>query len=309
MELLSPLLLTLNNIGGRIMANKDFQYDPEAEENSKKYRLPYALCKAKGIKVEEWWKPSDCWRALKNGGYIKSVPQAYKDYYIQLRKERQKEYNARATKKRQQLKSGEHNPTKDYIHKNNHIDGAIKSSPMDFKEADSGNCNPFYQESVKGSLLGGANGLIGYRHNCQTCVATYVARRKGYNVRALPNLNNKAIYQLSYKTNLAYLDSNNKHPNYISVKNLDNISNIVKQNEIYTLEFDWKGKNSGHIIIAERNNQGNLFLYDPQTNEQYFNDDMYNKILKRAHHFTMLRVDNCNLDENFCDKIMKGNKK
>ena len=27
----------------------DFEYDPEAEDNTKKYRLPFALCKANGI--------------------------------------------------------------------------------------------------------------------------------------------------------------------------------------------------------------------------------------------------------------------
>lgn len=32
----------------------DFKNDPEGESNAKKYRLPFALCKAKGIKIQDW---------------------------------------------------------------------------------------------------------------------------------------------------------------------------------------------------------------------------------------------------------------
>ena len=41
--------------------DNNFKYDPEEEDesNSKKYRLPFALCKAAGIQIEDW-----CVRAM-----------------------------------------------------------------------------------------------------------------------------------------------------------------------------------------------------------------------------------------------------
>lgn len=48
----------------------DFKNDPEGGGN-KALRLPFALCKAKGIKIQDWWTPRDAWNALKSGGYVR----------------------------------------------------------------------------------------------------------------------------------------------------------------------------------------------------------------------------------------------
>ncbi len=45
------------------MADEEFKYDPEAGEDNKKLRLPFALCKAKGIEIKDWWTPRDAWNA------------------------------------------------------------------------------------------------------------------------------------------------------------------------------------------------------------------------------------------------------
>jgi len=82
----------------------DFQYDPEAEDNSKKYRLPFALCKANGIQTEDWWTPKDAWEALKHGGIVDDVSEEYKEYYRQLKKETSKKSNERTKLKKNQLK-------------------------------------------------------------------------------------------------------------------------------------------------------------------------------------------------------------
>ena len=57
----------------------DFEYDPEAEQNTKKYRLPFALCKANGIPIQDWWRPSDAWEALSNAGYVIDVSEEYNE--------------------------------------------------------------------------------------------------------------------------------------------------------------------------------------------------------------------------------------
>ena len=60
--------------------------------------------------------------------------------------------------------------------------------------------------------------LFGYTTNCQTCVVAFKARMRGYDVRALPNNRNPYITDLSYRTNLAYVDKNGNTPSYIAPK-------------------------------------------------------------------------------------------
>ena len=49
------------------MADEEkFKNDPEAGQDTKKLRLPFALCKSKGIEIQDWWTPRDAWNALKN---------------------------------------------------------------------------------------------------------------------------------------------------------------------------------------------------------------------------------------------------
>lgn len=73
------------------MAEKEFEYDPEGEEKSKKTRLPFALCKSRGIQIQDWWTPRDAWDALKRGGHVQDVSEEYKKYYLELKKKRQRE--------------------------------------------------------------------------------------------------------------------------------------------------------------------------------------------------------------------------
>ena len=279
----------------------DFQYDPEAEDNSKKYRLPFALCKANGIEVEDWWTPKDAWEALKNGGYVDDVSDEYKEYYRQLKKESSKKSNARTKLKNNQLKDPEHNPENIENHVQGTIAGVKCGEPMSFEQADGGRVNPFFEQGCKGQL-------IGYRHNCQTCVAVYFARRKGYDVRALPNLNNKNIYSLSVNTTLAFVNQKGEHPiekpkaHY--QKTLDFLNSEVSDNRVYSLCFSWKGRRDGHIVVAERMG-GKVVVYDPQTNKQY-KDNEITQLLSRTNNLRLTDLTDYNLDEKFCDSIMKG---
>lgn len=278
--------------------DKKFKYDPEEENNGNgKYRLPFALCKARGIKIEDWWTPRHAWEALKRGGL--DADEAYKDFYRNKKKASSKA-SRKANKDREKNKNAQlsdpmHNPDPSYIHQDGKIAGVVKGNPMTFEEADSGHVNPHY-----------GKGLIGYRHNCQTCVATYVARRQGYDVRALPNLDNENIYKLSYNTSLAYLTADGQHPSYIyrgfNEKMDSFLDKNVKEGGIFSLQFGWKGRSSAHIVIAEKVN-GEVMLYDPQTNNRYNKGDVKNFLSKTERH-KLMDLSDVRMDENFCDKIM-----
>lgn len=279
----------------------DFQYDPEAEDKTRKYRLPFALCKSHGIPIQDWWTPKDAWNALRNGGIVDDVSEEYKDYYRQLKKESSKKGNQRATLKKNQLKDPQHNPDSIENHINGTIAGVKCGQPMTFEQADGGRVNPFFEKSCQGQA-------IGYRHNCQTCVAVYFARRKGYDVRALPNLNNKNIFNLSHDTTLAFVDDKGNHPvekgKGAYQKTLDFLNSEVGDNRVCSLSFNWKGRRDGHIVIAEKMG-GNVVVYDPQTNKQYKENEI-SQFLSKTNNLKLADLTDFNLDEKFCDSIMKG---
>jgi len=53
------------------MAEEKFEYDPENDNKRAKFlRLPFALCRANGIEIKDWWRPRDAWNALKNNGIV-----------------------------------------------------------------------------------------------------------------------------------------------------------------------------------------------------------------------------------------------
>lgn len=294
------------------MAEKKFKYDPEAgleQDNSriKMLRLPFALCKEYGIAIQDWWRPHDAWVALENNGYVQDVDEEYKNYIRELKKKEAKQARELRKLHDKQVEAQEQNPEhivdKDYQHKDGAIAGAVKGKPMTFDEADSGSVNPYIKSQwVDGHYVE----YIGYHHNCQTCVATYIARRKGYDVRALPNLNNKNIYDLSYNTSLAYVDKNGKHPER-EVKPHGMKTSVWlrnKPNGIYSVEFSYTGKRSGHIITAEKTDNGVMF-YDPQIDKKMEDLREYGSISN----IKLMNLTNVDLDESFCDKIMKPVKK
>lgn len=286
---------------------EEFRYDPEGEERAKHTRLPFALCKERGIQIQDWWTPRDAWQALKSGGHVKDVSEEYRKYYLELKKKRKKElakiYKNRSKAKQKQMNDPDHSPTKGYTHQDGAIDGSTKGVPMTFEQADSGNCNPHFRDYSK----------IGYRHNCQTCVAVYVARRQGYDVSALPNLNNKNIYELSHDTALAYRTDKGRHPVHIvkqrGQSNYDFLQNTVKEGGIYSLEFNWSGMTSGHIIVVEKESSGNIRLYDPQTNEVIDERKKVSSYLARTNNQRVMDLTNVKMDEDFCDSIMKGKRR
>lgn len=283
---------------------KEFHYDPEAEENAKKFRLPFALCKANGIAIQDWWTPRDAWEALRRNGDIENVSDEYADYYRKLKKEqakkRRKANKERNAIRRAQRKDPEHNPDPNYKHVDGQIAGAKKGREMTFEQADSGAVNPYYDTEQ-----------IGYHTNCQTCVATFIARRRGYDVRALPNLDNRNIMQLSWNPLAIYKDKDGRPPIPVvkkyGVRTSTFIDEQVKEGRIYSVSVKWGGRNSGHIVTAERVN-GIVQVYDPQTNSKY-TGRMISAFFRRVSNVRVADLTDCEIDETYADKIMKRSKK
>lgn len=199
--------------------------------------------------------------------------------------------------------------------------GVKRGELMTFEEADTGKTNPNY----------GKEG--GYSINCQSCVVVNEARRRGFNVRTLPNTNNPTAKQLSRYTNLAWIDpKTGKNPLYI----FDNsktftpksyktyLEGIIEKGKRYTLEFGWKGRgNSGHIVNLDRNDDGELRIKDNQRglNEKsewigdkeiaaYLSCLRYSRTFYGTKYNTppkVLRIDNMQFDIDIVEKIMEGN--
>lgn len=148
------------------------------------------------------------------------------------------------------------------------IVGAKRGKPMTFEEANYMRANPNY---IKGG---------GYLKNCQTCVVAYEARRRGYNVEALPNKAGSYLRKLSRDVTLAWIDpSTGKNP--IPISTGDEITTAkrcykwllqtLEQGKRYTMDFEWKGrKRIGHIIHVFKEDDRVIF-YDPQTS-RYIDD-------------------------------------
>lgn len=266
MELLSPLLLTLNFNGGRIMA--EFREEEHPRDNDGKFKEKGATDKVNEL-VDKY---SD-------------TPEEDK-LTLGLRKPKNKP---------------NHNYDENYEHKDGYIAGAPKCETMTFEEADNGKVNPYY-DIVKG-----------YENNCTICVATYLARRLGYNVRALPDSeNNEEAVALSVDFNRAYLDEEGFSPeSEFDLNEAQNkevfLDNKIKNNDIFSLRFNSVDSSvkAGHIIIAEKDNNGNLILYDPQINKVIKKEEI-NNYLSDKKYFEYTNLTNCKMNEKICDKLMKG---
>lgn len=197
--------------------------------------------------------------------------------------------------------------------------GAKRGKPMTFAEADDYHVNPNY----------GAD--PGYSINCQSCVPTFEARLRGFNVEALPNRRGSASEALSRQTNLIWIDKETgEHPKYISDRNAQSprkylafIRETVKPGERYSIEFTWKGRiSSGHIVNLDRNENGELRIKDNQRGKgeksewagdeqvlEYLRKIKYNATLYGNKYPTvpkLLRLDTLEFDKEFAEKIMKA---
>ena len=182
-----------------------------------------------------------------------------------------------------------------------------KGDVMTFEQADGNKPNPFYEK-------GG-----GYTENCQTAVAVFEARLKGFNIQAKPvDKNNKFFKKLMNNPARAFIDPNTrKHPEWLerdSVSSWENgfkyIDKTVEKNQRYMMRFKWK-RGGGHVIVALRTEDTGLFFYDPQTSLIYEDDDikyLFKNIDYSSNFYQpeLLRIDTLQFDENVLQYVVEA---
>lgn len=181
------------------------------------------------------------------------------------------------------------------------ISGVKQGAPMTFEQANQKNANPLFRK-------GG-----GYKSNCQSCVAVFEARLRGYNIEAKPMERHTVAYALSGQTNLVWVDPvTGNHPLYIFNKEantsslfMDFLENTIHQDQRFTLEFRLKS-GSSHIIFADRDQSGSLRLYDPQ-NGKVRTGHRIEKYLRKIDYLVPQPSDTITImpDENYIPKLLR----
>lgn len=153
------------------------------------------------------------------------------------------------------------------------IAGVKKGKPMSFKEANEGRVNPNYDKDDR------------YKTNCQSCIAVFEARLRGYNVET--NVSDNTIAkELSYKPNLAYKDpQTGENPPIIKshVRDAQSckkwLNEHIKSGERYAFGYspELTIGERGHIIVVYKTDNDHLNFYDPQDGKNFdekFLDDI-----------------------------------
>ena len=86
---------------------------------------------------------------------------------------------------------------------------------------------------------------------------------------------------------------------------MTDLDNATKEVGRYHLGFGWKGKNSGHIITAERLENGSLKIYDPQSGKSnIWTKEYMSRIGLSKSGIEILRVDNLLVNTDIIDGVV-----
>lgn len=202
--------------------------------------------------------------------------------------------------------------------------GVSRGKPMTHEEADTGRVNPNFSKGA------------GYQINCQSCVVTYEARLRGYDVEVVPNDKlHPMCGRLARNTRLSWIDKQTgKSPDFMydykptlsskwhgdapTPKRFKEIlSRDIQEDARYHIGFGWKGsRTSGHIVTLGKKD-GNLFIYDPQSDRTY-TGTAFDKYLTRMkmqrtsygykyyQYPEVLRVDDKEFNYDVVSQIVKG---
>lgn len=207
----------------------------------------------------------------------------------------------------------------DHIKKNiaelNEVMPVIQGKVMDIAEADKGNCNPQY----------GSEDYVenGYSHNCQTCTMTYEARRRGFNVHAKANPKSGTESEFEAfcsgkNTNWMerYLDADGTTAKYtwsrsavtkdtVTAKK-DFIQGCLTETGRYEVYCQWKGKGDhAHVFIIEKQANGNIMWFDPQTGEAGKSVEKYVSEMRMAS-IGVMRIDDKQINPKFAERFLKS---
>ena len=161
-----------------------------------------------------------------------------------------------------------------------------------------------------------------YHNNCQSCVAVFEARIRGYDITVMPKnkKTNKLMTELSKHPNSIYIDpETGEHPKMerSRVSNAEDckkwLEEKVKKGERYAFAFSYKGDgDKGHMLVVYRNKNNDIVFYDPQNgngyNILYLNYMEYHVDMgdyKIDYSPIIFRIDNTELDIDIMNKISK----
>lgn len=192
----------------------------------------------------------------------------------------------------------------------------LQGQIMPFGLADKGHPNPNFgiEDAEK----------LGYWHNCQTCTMAYELRRRGFFVEAKPNHiapNGVRDFEVfCSKKGVSWTDrwltADGKTAAYASSRSIITRNTIeAKQKFIEEASADtgryevyavWNSS-SAHVFCIERQANGNLLWYDPQTGKTGGADTFRNYLKKmRKDNIGILRVDDKLINPKFAERLKKS---
>lgn len=196
----------------------------------------------------------------------------------------------------------------------------LQGKIMNFAEADGNRCNPKFTIENAESL--------GYWHNCQTCTMAYELRRRGFNIEAAPNPILKgyekyrsfsrfcASKRINWKDR--FLTKDGTRANYematgikdTVIAKLKFIEDKTITKGRYEVYCAWKNSNSGHVFVVERQKDGNLLWFDPQTGRRGSWTDFKNDYIDimRNDQIGILRIDDKLINPQFAKRLIKATK-
>ena len=198
---------------------------------------------------------------------------------------------------------------------NDEISGVKIGEPMTIEDAIQG-VNPNYD------IFGNPT----YKTNCQSCVAIFEARIRGYDVEVNAPYGGGIKDKLEKRPNIAYIDpATGKTPEFTKIKAqnefdcINYLENTVQKGERYVFAFQWKNSinknNAGHIITVTRDSNNKLKFYDPQ-NQYIYNNAEVLETIKYQFNWSeepdppkILRVDDKELNKEVLDQISKPARK
>ena len=220
----------------------------------------------------------------------------------------------------------------------NKVMPVVQGQIMSFGMADHHGCNPHFDDKDAVDK--------GYYHNCQTCTVAYELRRRGYYIEAKPNpISRKSNAEPYYYSDgsvvrdidwlfmgeepfmkyserflnadgtPATIDADSSKElvvrNNRGWKRLFILNNIIKEGR-YELGCWWKRKsrgdseNSGHVFIIERQGNGNIIWYDPQSGKvQEFVDGYLDAMIPDM--ITITRIDDKLINPKFAKRFLRSN--
>ena len=175
---------------------------------------------------------------------------------------------------------------------------------MSFTDANGGKVNPEFNSPDAE--------LNGYYDNCQTCTLAYELRRRGFNVEALPNKDNE-FYEWCTKNKTSLYKRYTFKDRDVSAfsydwkhdfKGIDQRINFIENKTSaigrYEILCVWKNSNSGHVFVVERQKNGNLLWYDPQTGRK---GDFNIEDVQKMKSIGILKIDNLLINTLFLQRI------